>query len=199
VKLGLLLGLMGGTAYAAAGTGTAGTKNGNGNGTGTTSTAGSRGSQRIAVRPDIHVLIVGDPGLGKSQLLRAAANVSPRSVVITGNTATTAGLTVAVTREGKNDMSLEAGALVLADRGVCCIDELDKMSCDPHSLLEAMEQQSISVAKAGTVTSIRCRTTVLAAANPVSLSLSLSLILRFRFKGLFSLYSGGIFCIVCLE
>jgi DNA helicase MCM8 len=138
VKLGLLLGLLGGTH-----------------------------SAERQIRSDVHVLIVGDPGLGKSQLLRAASNCSPRSVVICGNTATTAGLTVAVSREDNGEMSLEAGALVLANQGVCCIDELDKMQCDPHALLEAMEQQSISVAKSGVVTSIRCRTSVLAAANPV--------------------------------
>ena len=119
------------------------------------------------VRSDIHVLVVGDPGLGKSQLLRSAANCSPRSVVISGNTASTAGLTVAVSREDNGEMSLEAGALVLANEGVCCIDELDKMTAEPYSLLEAMEQQSISVAKSGVVTSIKCRASVLAAANPV--------------------------------
>ena len=64
-------------------------------------------------------------------------------------------------------MNIEAGALVLADKGVCCIDELDKMSSDPHSLLEAMEQQQISIAKSGVVTSLRSRCSVLAAANPV--------------------------------
>lgn len=63
-------------------------------------------------------------------------------------------------------MTIEAGALVLADQGVCCIDELDKISCEPHALLEAMEQQSISVAKSGVVTSLRSRTAILAAANP---------------------------------
>ena len=119
------------------------------------------------MRSDIHVLVVGDPGLGKSQLLRAAANCSPRSVVVCGNTATTAGLTVAVSREDNGEMSLEAGALVLANQGVCCIDELDKMTAEPNALLEAMEQQSIGVAKSGVVTSIKCRTSVLAAANPV--------------------------------
>ena len=138
VKLGLLLGLLGGTH-----------------------------TPNRHVRSDIHVLVVGDPGLGKSQLLRAAANCSPRSVVVCGNTATTAGLTVAVSREDNGEMSLEAGALVLANQGVCCIDELDKMTAEPNALLEAMEQQSISVAKSGVVTSIKCRTSVLAAANPV--------------------------------
>mmetsp|Transcript_16885 Transcript_16885/g.25436 ORF Transcript_16885/g.25436 Transcript_16885/m.25436 type:complete len:417 (-) Transcript_16885:132-1382(-) len=101
-------------------------------------------------------------------MLRAAAAVAPRSVSVCGNTATTAGLTVALVRDGGagRDMSIEAGALVLADRGVCCIDELDKMTCDPHSLLEAMEQQSISVAKSGVVTTLKSRTTIIAAANP---------------------------------
>lgn len=121
----------------------------------------------VDVRSDIHVLIVGDPGLGKSQLLRAAANIAPRSVVVCGNTATTAGLTVSVSREDHGEMTLEAGALVLANQGICCIDELDKMTCDPHALLEAMEQQSISVAKSGVVTSVKCKSSVFAAANPV--------------------------------
>lgn len=104
-------------------------------------------------------------------MLRAASTIAPRAVYVCGNTATTAGLTVAVSRDkerGKaGDVAIEAGALVLADRGVCCIDELDKMTCDPHSLLEAMEQQSISVAKSGMVTSLKSRASVLAAANPV--------------------------------
>ena len=89
-------------------------------------------------RSDIHTLVVGDPGLGKSQLLRAAAAVSPRSVYVCGNTASNAGLTVSVTREGRGEVTIEAGALVLGDQGVCCVDELDKMTCDPHALLEAM-------------------------------------------------------------
>lgn len=122
----------------------------------------------MCIRSDIHVLVVGDPGLGKSQMLRAAAALSPRAIFVCANTTTTAGLTVAVSREGsKGDVNIEAGALVLADRGVCCIDELDKMSSDPHSLLEAMEQQQISIAKSGVVTSLKSRCSILAAANPV--------------------------------
>jgi DNA helicase MCM8 len=122
----------------------------------------------MCIRSDIHVLVVGDPGLGKSQMLRAAATLSPRAIFVCANTTTTAGLTVAVSREGsKGDVNIEAGALVLADRGVCCIDELDKMSSDPHSLLEAMEQQQISIAKSGVVTSLKSRCSILAAANPV--------------------------------
>ena len=77
---------------------------------------------------DPHVLIVGDPGLGKSQMLTAACNVAPRGVLVTGNTTSTSGLTVSMTRDSGNDFSLEAGALVLADQGCCCIDEFDKMS-----------------------------------------------------------------------
>jgi len=141
VKLGLLLALVGGTT--------------------------TINQSEMKTRSDIHVLVVGDPGLGKSQMLRAASDVATRSVFICGITATTAGLTVALTRDGKSsDMSIEAGALVLADQGLCCIDELDKMSCDAHALLEAMEQQQISIAKAGVVTSLKSRTSVLAAANP---------------------------------
>lgn len=118
-------------------------------------------------RSDVHVLVVGDPGLGKSQLLRATSAVAHRSVYVCANTATAAGLTVSVTRENRGEMVIEAGALVLADRGVCCIDELDKMTCDSHALLEAMEQQQISIAKSGVVTALKSRTAVIAAANPV--------------------------------
>jgi DNA helicase MCM8 len=142
VKAGLLLGLFGGT------------KN--------------QTDSKVNVRSDIHVLIVGDPGLGKSQMLRAASSIAPRAVYVCGNTSTTAGLTVAISREGRGgETTIEAGALVLSDQGVCCIDELDKMSCDPHALLEAMEQQSISIAKSGMVTSLKSRASVLAAANPI--------------------------------
>lgn len=122
----------------------------------------------IPVRGDPHVLIVGDPGLGKSQMLQAVANIAPRGVYVCGNTTTASGLTVTLSKEsGTGDYALEAGALVLGDRGCCCIDEFDKMGNQHQALLEAMEQQSISIAKAGVVCSLPARTSILAAANPV--------------------------------
>ncbi|KAM7310313.1 DNA helicase MCM8 isoform X1 [Ixodes scapularis] len=120
----------------------------------------------VPVRGDPHVLVVGDPGLGKSQLLQACARVAPRGVYVCGNTATVAGLTVSVARGSAGEASLEAGALVLADRGCCCIDELDKMSAAQGALLEAMEQQCVSIAKAELSVSLPARAGVLAAANP---------------------------------
>ncbi|KAG6550803.1 hypothetical protein Mapa_007707 [Marchantia paleacea] len=123
---------------------------------------------KVPVRGDIHVLVVGDPGLGKSQLLKAAAAVAARGIYVCGNTTTTAGLTVAVVKDAlTGDYVFEAGAMVLADRGMCCVDEFDKLSADHQALLESMEQQCVSVAKAGLVASLAARTSVLAAANPV--------------------------------
>ncbi|XP_072942602.1 DNA helicase MCM8-like [Epargyreus clarus] len=136
VKAGLILGLIGGT------------ENDHG------------------ARSNPHVLIVGDPGLGKSRLLQAAAHAAPRGVYVCGASASAGGLTVALGREAGGDFALEAGALVLADRGVCCVDELDKMTAHHSSLLEAMEQRRVSVAKGGVVCSLAARATVLAAANP---------------------------------
>uniref|UniRef100_A0A7N0VDJ5 Probable DNA helicase MCM8 n=2 Tax=Kalanchoe fedtschenkoi TaxID=63787 RepID=A0A7N0VDJ5_KALFE len=129
----------------------------------------SMDQNKVPVRGDIHVIIVGDPGLGKSQLLQAAASVSPRGIYVCGNGTTNAGLTVAVVKDSMtNDYAFEAGAMVLADGGLCCIDEFDKMSAEHQALLEAMEQQCVSVAKAGLIASLSARTSVLAAANPVN-------------------------------
>jgi DNA helicase MCM8 len=100
-------------------------------------------------------------------MLQAAANIVPRGVYVCGNTTTTSGLTVTLSKDGASgDYALEAGALVLGDMGCCCIDEFDKMGSQHQALLEAMEQQSISIAKAGIVCSLPARTSILAAANP---------------------------------
>ncbi|XP_058540906.1 DNA helicase MCM8 isoform X4 [Neofelis nebulosa] len=123
---------------------------------------------RIPIRGDPHVLVVGDPGLGKSQMLQAVCNVAPRGVYVCGNTTTTSGLTVTLSKDScSGDFALEAGALVLGDQGICGIDEFDKMGNQHQALLEAMEQQSISLAKAGMVCSLPARTSIVAAANPV--------------------------------
>ncbi|VTJ79346.1 Hypothetical predicted protein [Marmota monax] len=123
---------------------------------------------RIPIRGDPHVLVVGDPGLGKSQMLQAVCNVAPRGVYVCGNTTTSSGLTVTLSKDSSSgDFALEAGALVLGDQGICGIDEFDKMGNQHQALLEAMEQQSISLAKAGVVCSLPARTSIIAAANPV--------------------------------
>lgn len=144
VKAGLLLCLLGGTPA---------------------STASAE--RETAIRSNSHILIVGDPGMGKSQMLLAVNQLAARSVYVGGNTSSTTGLTVTLTKEDRGESGIEAGALVLADQGVCCIDEFDKMAKNHQDgLLEAMEQQQVSIAKAGVVASLPARCSVVAAANP---------------------------------
>lgn len=122
----------------------------------------------ITTRGDIHILLVGDPGAGKSQILKRISRIAPKGRYISGKSVTGAGMTAAVVRdEFLGGWSLEAGALVLANNGVCCIDEMDKMSSEDRGALhEALEQQTLSISKANIHATLLTRTTVLAAANP---------------------------------
>lgn len=122
----------------------------------------------VATRGDIHILLVGDPGSGKSQLLKRISVVAPKARYVSGKGASGAGLTAAVVKdELLGGWSLEAGALVLANQGICIIDELDKMEKDDRSAMhEALEQQTISISKANIQATLRSETTLLAAANP---------------------------------
>jgi len=121
------------------------------------------------VRGDIHILLVGDPGIGKSQLLRYVIQLAPRGIYTSGKSSTSAGLTATAIKDefGDGRWTLEAGALVLADQGIAAVDEMDKMRAeDRSSLHEAMEQQTVSVAKAGIMANLKSRCALLGAANP---------------------------------
>ncbi|WP_286879094.1 minichromosome maintenance protein MCM [Methanoculleus sp. UBA413] len=121
------------------------------------------------LRGDIHVLLVGDPGIAKSQILRYVVKLSPRGIYTSGKSSTSAGLTATAVKDefGDGRWTLEAGALVLADMGIAAVDEMDKMAKEDRSALhEAMEQQSISLAKAGITATLKSRCALLGAANP---------------------------------
>lgn len=123
----------------------------------------------VKIRPDIHVLLIGDPGTAKSQLLYYIYTLAPKGVFVGGKSSTGAGLTATAEKDefGEGGWTLKAGALVLASGGQACIDEFDKMGDEDRSAMhEAMEQQRISIAKAGIVTTFKSETSILAAANP---------------------------------